>query len=165
MWSFPSQCQKLPGNAAAYVSVTSHRWFPRLCYSTKRKKKKHVTNQGIVRGPEHSCLTLVQSRKEARGKEWIKLAGKEEGEKSRRDRLCFRCSQVVGRMPDDVIYLQLGWWVLCMSPENLVFLLCVCESWALAYIFCPSARQPVYQSISHFLFFFWLVFWFCFFFF
>lgn len=94
---------------------------------TARKEggKANLTNQGIVRGLEHSCLTLVQSRKEARGVDWIKLAGKEEGEKSRRDRLYLKWW---GWVPDsDVIPLLLDSWVVCMSLENLVFLFfCVC---------------------------------------
>lgn len=80
---------------------------PSALQQGKEKRIAKLINQGIVQGPEHSCLTLVQIRKEARGVAWITLASKEE-EKSRKDRLCFRCCQVMGQMPGtDVISLQL----------------------------------------------------------
>lgn len=165
MRSFPGQCQKLPENAAACVSLASHRWLPSLCYASKKgeKKKTNLIYQGIVWGPEHSCLTLVQSRKEARAVGWIKLSDKEEGEKSRKDCLCFRCSQVVGWMPEaDVISFQLGWWVHCMSSENHVFVCVRVISFCL-YLLSLNPLYVIRASAFFFLFFFisstWQVFW------
>lgn len=148
-WVSEKSCQKMhqhtfqwPHTGVFFICVTVR----------KGEKKAKLTNQGIVRGPEHSCLTLVQSRKEARGLEWIKLAGKEEGEESRKDRLCFRCSQVVGQLPEtDVISLPLRWWV-----RRISCFFYVCESRALAYISCPSTHPPVYviRASADFYFYF-----------
>lgn len=54
-------------NTTVKVTVAWCRWFPRLwCVKQKRKNSKLI-KCGIVQGREHSCLTLVQSREEARG--------------------------------------------------------------------------------------------------
>lgn len=119
------------GDSTRYHETPQWKWqlhdaggFP-VCDASSKRGKTQIDKMWNC--PGSWALLFNLGTEQGGGKrQLIKLKRREEAESSRKARLCFRCSEEVGQMPEtDVISLQLRWWALCIRSGNLMFLLCL----------------------------------------